>query len=764
MIKEKYIINPWSIIEKGFLTSNILSSESVFSIGNGKIGQRANFEEEYSGEQSTGNYISGIYFPDKTKVGWWKKGYPEYFAKMVNCPNWNKINIKINGTVLDLNTCEVSFFKRELNMKEGWYKREMTIEMKNGERLKVSSLKFLSVKRKDVGAIKYSIRSLQNDTKISVLPCIDLKVKNSDSNWNESFIETINSQTDKNQSLVHSKIMNTNFEICTFFRTKFHINNTLTSSEYVNSNDDKLIGSKSYFTLNKNYELTIYKYGGYTNNNDVLTKDLKTKAVDHLDVISALGFDELLKENIKEWDNIWLNSDIEISGDSKSQQSIRFNIFQLNQTFNGNDPKLNIGPKGFTGEKYGGVTYWDTEAYCIPFYIGTKHSDVSKNLLTQRYNQLGNAIKNAEKIGLYSGAALYPMVTVNGEECHNEWEITFEEIHRNAAIVQAIKKYVEYSDDFDFIINKGIDILIAIAKFWAQRVSFSKPLNKYVILGVTGPNEYENNVDNNWYTNYSAKWCLEYTRECLNKILSENKKDYNNILNKTNLKTKDIEEWIEIENNISLPYSKELDVFIQNDNFLNKELIPASQIPKNQRPLNQNWSWDKILRSPYVKQADVLQGLYYFEDHFSLKQIKSNFDFYEKYTVHESSLSACIHSILSVRIGELDKAYDYFLRASRLDLDDYNNELNQGLHITSMAGAWMSIVEGFGGVKIKNNFLHINSEIPKKWKKYSFKINFRKRTIQIEVSSSKVDVKLIKGKELEVYINNSKHNLEVIKI
>jgi len=191
-------------------------------------------------------------------------------------------------------------------------------------------------------------------------------------------------------------------------------------------------------------------------------------------------------------------------------------------------------------------------------------------------------------------------------------------------------------------------------------------------------------------------------------------------------------------------------VFIQNDNFLNKELIPASQIPKNQRPLNQNWSWDKILRSPYVKQADVLQGLYYFEDHFSLKQIKSNFDFYEKYTVHESSLSACIHSILSVRIGELDKSYDYFLRASRLDLDDYNNELNQGLHITSMAGAWMSIVEGFGGVKIKNNFLHINSEIPRKWKKYSFKINFRKRTIQIEVSSSKVDVKLIKGKELEV--------------
>ena len=172
MIKEKYIINPWSIIEKGFLTSNILSSESVFSIGNGKIGQRANFEEEYSGEQSTGNYISGIYFPDKTKVGWWKKGYPEYFAKMVNCPNWNKINIKINGTVLDLNTCEVSFFKRELNMKEGWYKREMTIEMKNGERLKVSSLKFLSVKRSFPSILYNSISLIKVSDSILTNPFV----------------------------------------------------------------------------------------------------------------------------------------------------------------------------------------------------------------------------------------------------------------------------------------------------------------------------------------------------------------------------------------------------------------------------------------------------------------------------------------------------------------------------------------------------------------------------------------------------------------
>ncbi len=303
-----------------------------------------------------------------------------------------------------------------------------------------------------------------------------------------------------------------------------------------------------------------------------------------------------MDENKKEWSKIWDNSDVIIDGDVKSQQAVRFNIYHLNQTFNGKDPKLNIGPKGFTGEKYGGVTYWDTEAYCIPFYLGTKDSNVAKNLLKQRYDQLPNAILNAEKIGLNHGAALYPMVTANGEECHNEWEITFEEIHRNAAIAQAIKKYLNFSDDNEFMINKGIKILIAISRFWEQRVNYSNALNKYVILGVTGPNEYENNVDNNWYTNYSAKWCLEYTNETLKEIADSNLDHYKKILNETTLDKTEISKWNKIINNIYLPYCKDLDVFIQNDGFLNKDLQPVSSIPINQRPINQHWSWDKILK------------------------------------------------------------------------------------------------------------------------------------------------------------------------
>jgi len=760
MLDNNYILDPWSIIEDKFDQSKMIDSESIFSLGNGKIGQRGNFEESFSGNKSIGNYISGIYYKDKTKVGWWKKGYPDYFAKMVNCPNWNSIKIEINNKLLDLSKCKIISYRRELNMKEGWCERKVHLEISDSDEIEIKSKKFISLKRENIGVIKYSIKALNSSLKIKVLPSIDIDVKNNDANWNQPFLETIETSTEKNFSTVNSKIINSDFEITTFIKSKYFINSIAIEANYIRSNNKNLIGCSSIFDLDKNHELSILKLGGYVNSNDTPVEEFKNVIKHEIESALKQGFANLMDENKKEWSKIWNNSDVIIDGDVKSQQAVRFNIYHLNQTFNGKDPKLNIGPKGFTGEKYGGVTYWDTEAYCIPFYLGTKDSNVAKNLLKQRYDQLPNAILNAEKIGLNHGAALYPMVTANGEECHNEWEITFEEIHRNAAIAQAIKKYLNFSDDNEFMINKGIKILIAISRFWEQRVNYSNALNKYVILGVTGPNEYENNVDNNWYTNYSAKWCLEYTNETLKEIADSNLDHYKKILNETTLDKTEISKWNKIINNIYLPYCKDLDVFIQNDGFLNKDLQPVSSIPINQRPINQHWSWDKILRSPYIKQADVLQGFYFFEDDFSNDELLKNFNYYEQFTVHESSLSACIHCILASKTNDLNKAYDYFVRASRLDLDDYNKEIKQGLHITSMGGTWMSIVEGFAGLKIINDKVYLNTKIPKQWESYSFKVNLKNRKIEINVNHKVTSVRLISGDKINIVINNADTSLK----
>ena len=202
-------------------------------------------------------------------------------------------------------------------------------------------------------------------------------------------------------------------------------------------------------------------------------------------------------------------------GDDAAQQAIRFNIFHLNQTFTGDDPRLNIGPKGFTGEKYGGASYWDTEAYCLPFYLGTHPITWPRQLLVYRRNHLERAIENAAKLGFDGGAALYPMVTMNGEECHNEWEITFEEIHRNGAMVYAIHNYIRYTGDEAYMAQGGWEVILGVARFWAQTGQLVRGKNAWVILGVTGPNEYENNVNNNWYTNHLAAWCLSQACDCV---------------------------------------------------------------------------------------------------------------------------------------------------------------------------------------------------------------------------------------------------------
>jgi maltose phosphorylase len=745
----------WSIIKEGFDAEQVKSSESLFSIGNGAMGQRANFEEQYSGSTFQGSYIAGVYYPDKTKVGWWKNGYPEYFAKVLNAPNWIGINIFINNEPLDLFKCKtIQNFRRELNMKEGWYKRTFEATLQNNAKVRVESLRFLSLDLDEVGAIKYSVTPLNFDAEVKFQPYLDSGITNEDTNWDDKFWNTTHVTHQKNQAFILSHTMKTNFHVCTSMLIQLSLNGKEITQEKEIISDVNYIEFQYKNSVKQGETLTLTKFGGYTVSLNHEKEELLDASKQTLLKASTIGFNNLLEQQKQSWAKIWDKADITIDGDIKAQQGIRFNIFQLNQTYLGKDARLNIGPKGFTGEKYGGSTYWDTEAYCIPFYMVTKGEHVARNLLTYRYNHLEKAIENAEKLGFSNGAALYPMVTMNGEECHNEWEITFEEIHRNGAVAFAIYNYYRYTGDYSYIKEKGLEVLIAIARFWHQRANFSTAKNKYVILGVTGPNEYENNVNNNWYTNYIAKWCINYAIENINKIKVEYDSDFTRIMNKAKLSNVEIEKWKNVASNLYFPYSEEHKVFLQQDGFLDKELVTVANLDKSQRPINQKWSWDRILRSPYIKQADVLQGFYFFEDHFSKEELERHFDFYEPFTVHESSLSPCVHSVQAARLGRMEQAYQFYLRTSRLDLDDYNNEVDEGLHITSMAGTWMSIVEGFGGMRVKNDMLSFSPKIPKQWEAYSFKINFRNQIIKVNVCQNETNFELDGNKDLQILVND----------
>lgn len=746
----------WQIIEEGFDPHYNKISESIFSIGNGRMGQRANFEEEYSGETLRGSYVAGVYYPDKTRVGWWKNGYPEYFAKVLNAPNWIGIRISIDNQKLDLAKCKTEDFKRVLDMRSGLLSRSFAATFQDGKKVRVDSKRFCSMAHGEIGAIRYAITPLNFSAKATIAIYVDADVVNKDSNYDEKFWDEVYKEASEGKAIVTAQTKKTFFHVTTGMRYVIETDGKKSSFDRINMEQrEKFAGNVIQLDLEQGRETVIYKYAAVLSSENHQKSAMVEACNKVLDEAFNKGFDKLLEEHTKVWAHKWEECDISIDGDVAAQQGIRFNIFQLTQTYTGEDERLNIGPKGFTGEKYGGSTYWDTEAYCLPFYLGTAEQKVARNLLVYRYKHLQKAIENAQKLGFTNGAALYPMVTMNGEECHNEWEITFEEIHRNGAIAYAIFDYIRYTGDEDYLTECGLEVLIGISRFWAQRINWSSHKNKYVMLGVTGPNEYENNVNNNWYTNTFATWTLEYAQHALDFVREADPEKFKKLIKEIEFdEAKEVALWKDIIAKMHYPEEPTRGIFLQQDGFLDKELMSVNDLPKEDRPINQKWSWDRILRSCFIKQADVLQGLYFFEDRYSLETIRKNFDFYEPMTVHESSLSPCVHAILASRLGYKQKAYEMYLRTARLDLDDYNNDTEDGCHITSMAGTWMSLVKGFGGMRIKDGKLCFNPFIPEQWKSYSFRLEFRGRVIKVKVSKDGAETEIESGEPMEIFLKD----------
>lgn len=728
----------WRIIEKGLKPEYNKISESVFSLGNGKMGQRANFEEAYSGPTLPGNYMAGVYYPDKTRVGWWKNGYPEYFAKVLNAANWIGIGVAFNGETLDLaQVAELADFERILDMKTGLLHRSFIATLHNGAKLAVRTTRFNSIADDELGAIEYTIEVLDGAGSLTLTPFIDFDVKNEDANYDEKFWAEVSRTQAAPAGHVIARTLKTDFHVASGMQWTLTVNGQSASPAVTAHDREKYIEQVLTLEVKAGDVITLHKYVANVSSMYYDKAALGEACTAGVARAVAAGFETLKSAQAAAWAAKWEESDITIEGDVAAQQGIRFNIFQLNQTYTGEDERLNIGPKGFTGEKYGGSTYWDTEAYCLPFYLSTADQKVARQLLVYRYKQLDKAIENAQKLGFTDGAALYPMVTMNGEECHNEWEITFEEIHRNGAIAYAIFDYVRYTDDKAYLVEYGAEVLLAIARFWAQRVNFSEERGKYVMLGVTGPNEYENNVNNNWYTNYIATWCLEYAAEALQYVKTTDAGAFAELAQRTAFDAdKELAHWSDIRERMYFPRSERLNLYLQQDNYLDKDLTPVADLDPKHLPLVKKWSWDRILRSCYIKQADTLQGMYFFEERFTEDEIRRHFAFYEPRTVHESSLSPCVHSILAAKLGMQDKAYEMYLRTARLDLDDYNSDSDEGCHITSMAGTWMAVVKGFGGLRVQDGQLSLAPFLPQQWTGYDFKVRFRGNLLKVVVKSS----------------------------
>lgn len=740
MFKRLFEVDPWKVKTRQLDVENKRLQESLTSIGNGYMGMRGNFEEGYSGDHHQGTYIAGVWFPDKTRVGWWKNGYPEYFGKVINATNFIGVDVVINGEKIDLGQSKHRDFYLELDLSNGVLQRHYTVELADLE-AQIRFERYVSVATQELALVKVTVEILKGQGTVELTAKLDGNVTNQDSNYEEVFWVEKNRQIGTLPLLTMETIANP------FGTPRFSVTTAMkivASTEVKSQKEaDKYVAETYRYELKSQQTATLEKYVAVVTSRDVPETQQLAKAQELLAAATQHTWDQLKMTHNQVWQERWEKADVVIEGDDEAQQGMRFNIFQLFSTYYGEDARLNVGPKGFTGEKYGGATYWDTEAYIVPMYLSIAEKEVTEQLLKYRHQQLPGAFHNAQQQGLKG--ALYPMVTFTGVECHNEWEITFEEIHRNGAIAYAIFNYTSYTGDEKYLLTEGIDVLVGISRFWEDRVHYSKRHHQYMIHGVTGPNEYENNVNNNWYTNTIATWVLRYTLASLEKVSEAKRKELK-------ISKAETDKWQEIIDKMYFPKDEELGIFVQHDTFLDKNLQPASTLKKEDLPLNQNWSWDKVLRSPFIKQADVLQGLYFLNHEYTLEEKQRNFDFYEPMTVHESSLSACIHGILAAELGMEEKAVELYARTARLDLDNYNNDTEDGLHITSMSGGWLSLVHGFAGMRTLDGQVSFKPFTPKNWQGYSFKINYQGRLLQVKVNHDEVRLTLLQGAPLTVKV------------
>lgn len=752
-MKRIFEVSPWTITTHELNPADKRLQESITSLGNEYMGMRGMFEETYTGDSLQGVYIGGVWFPDKTRVGWWKNGYPEYFGKAINALNFVKAEIRIDGDLIDLAKTPFDDFKLSLDMKAGILHRSFIVKG-----VKISVDRFISVAKKELADLRWTFVSVDKAThQLELTSLIDADVMNEDSNYDEKFWDVLDKEADEESAFIMTRTIANPFGVPQFTvaaRQRFVSDLPAVGSV----NDDKQVGNV-FAGIVTETPVQIEKRVIVTTSRDYDTNDAVKAATDDLFAdIASNTYNDLVIDHTTGWAKRWEKADVQIEGDEEAQQGIRFNLFHLFATYYGNDARLNIGPKGFTGEKYGGATYWDTEAFAIPVYLGVTDPAVVKSLLKYRYQQIEGAYHNAKQQGL--AGALYPMVTFDGIESHNEWEITFEEIHRNSTITYAIYNYTHLTGDRSWLENEGSEVLIGIARFWADRVHYSARNDAYMIHGVTGPNEYENNINNNYYTNWMAKWVLSYALENIDTVAPE-------FQTKLNVTAEERKHWREIVDKMYLPEADVTDVngvprhvFVAHDTFLDKELVPVRDLDPKNLPINQHWSWDRILRSPYIKQSDTLHAMYYFPDAFTEQQKRDNYEFYEPFTVHESSLSPSVHSIIAADLKMADKSVEFYERTARLDLDNYNNDTSDGLHITSMTGAWLSIVQGFAGMRVRDDQLHFEPFLPDKWQGYSFRFLFRGRLLSVAVDQNGSHVELLSGEPLTIDLAGEKLTLE----
>jgi alpha,alpha-trehalose phosphorylase len=652
----------------------------------------------------------------------------------------------INGEVFSMFKGEILNFRRELLFDQGYVIREVHWRSTKGDEVKFSFKRLVSFESKELFAMNISVEPVNKKMNIKIISNVNGNV----SNYVDKNDPRLASSHAKRLHVLHSSYENGRSNIMDeTYETKFKVA-TATNTSVTNASFSRVVeqsleeGITESFSIETEEPIRFQKLTVFT---DTIRHgdQLVDKGNDILRDALEKTFGQLIEKQTSYLRKFWNISDIEIEGDHQLQQGIRFNLYHLLQSV-GKDEKSNISAKGLSGEGYEGHYFWDTEIYMFPVFLMT-NPQIARNLLLNRFGILESAKIRAKEVG-HSKGALFPWRTINGGESSAFFPAGTAQYHISADIAYSFVQYYQVTRDKDFFRTYSAELLFETARLWMDTGHFYE--EKFHIDDVTGPDEYTCIVNNNYYTNSMAKYNLEWAVKAYS-VLEEDPILFEKVIEKTDLKHDEIAEWKQAAEKMYLPYDSKLKINAQDDTFLQKKKWDLDKTPKEKFPLLLNYHPLMLYRYQVCKQADTVLAHFLLDHTEDFEVMKRSYDYYETVTTHDSSLSYCVFSIMAAKFGYQDKAYNYFNKTARLDIDNTHKNTKDGLHMANMGGTWLALVYGFAGMRIRNGELHLNPSMPKQWEKLSFKLVYREALLKVNITSNKINYSLEEGKELEFF-------------
>jgi len=720
---------PWQIAERRFDAQRLGAAESIFAVGNGYLGVRGAPEEGYPARDAS-VVLNGFHET-------WPIVYPEDAyglartgQTIVNATDGSVIRLYVDDEPFDLTTARIIRFERALDMRAGVLVREVEFERARGTRVHVRSRRLASLAERHLVAFDYEVSA--DGARITV--CSELvthapEETADDPRRGRGFADkplvALAAHADGDRAVLELATRNSGLNLaCAMAHSTDATDITATAD-----------GDHARIVVEAQDSLRLSKFVAYHWAAQAPEGDLLARAERTLDRAVAAGYRTVEADHGRVVEAFWERSDVQIDGAPEVQQAVRFNLFQLLQA-TARCEGLGVPAKGVTGRGYEGHYFWDTEIYVVPFLAHTT-PEWAKQLLQFRCDMLPAARRRAHEVG--HGGALYPWRTIDGREASAWYAAGTAQYHINADIAHAMHQYNRVTGDLAFMLDEGAQVLVETARFWLELGHMRD--GRLRIHGVTGPDEYTTLVHNNAYTNLMAKQNLEIAVRITEWLAAADPEARAAL----GVADEEVDSWRRAAELMYVPRHEELGIALQDEHFLDRPRWDFEGTPREKRPLLLHFHPLEIYRHQVIKQTDVVLATYLLPDSFSEEETRRTFDYYDALTTGDSTLSACIQSVIASQVGYAGAALDYFLDACAVDLLDAHGNTADGIHIASCGGTWLALAAGFGGLRDSDGAVAFRPRLPEQWDRLRFRVGVRGQLIEVDMQRDATSYRLLEG-------------------